>query len=275
MSSSKRVVLASWDAIPLTFRDPSFLGAKAMGLLSLPSTWVPHFVILTKEFYDMWSRARTASKVFQDISEFETRILDEFLRSARESSRQIIVRSNCPEELLEKRGAYLSHQVNASLSEVAAAIDEVVVDGEPESVYVLIQYFIPGWRGHLSNERRVSSKRSIWLVEASPKLPGLPADGRIRASLNDIQPNLSILSEDGMIKTLRIIAGGLTQLKGGYFHCEWICDGARFWIVQADPVDPPRRNLPANQYIRGKEGIPPRFHPREFLHKALHGRRAQ
>jgi predicted house-cleaning noncanonical NTP pyrophosphatase (MazG superfamily) len=262
MSSPKPSVLASWEAIPSRLRgDASFIGAKANGLLLLPSTWVPRFVILTEQFYQMWHRTHSANEVLQNISQSERQTVDEFLRSASSLSRQLMVRSNCPEELIDKRGAYLSRQVTASISQVAAAIDDIISDGEPEPVYVLIQHFIPGWHGHLSNERRVSPKSSIWLVEASPKLPGLPTDGRIRMSLGEIQSDLSIVSEDGMVNTLRIVAGGLTQLKTGYFHCEWVCDGAKLWIVQADPVNPPHRNLPANRYIRATEELPPKFHP--------------
>lgn len=262
MSSQKPSVLASWEAIPSHLRDDvSFIGAKANGLLLLPSTWVPRFLILTEQFYQMWCRTRSANEVFEHISQSEKQTLDELLRSASSLSRQLMVRSNCPDELIEKRGSYLSRHVTASISEVTAAIDDIILDGEPAPVYVLIQDFIPGWHGHLSNERRVSPKRSIWLVEASPKLPGLPTDGRIKASAGEIQPELSVVSEDGIVSTLRVVAGGLTQLKNGYFHCEWVCDGAKLWIVQADPVTPSQRNLAANRYIRAKDELMPKFHP--------------
>ena len=262
MNSPKPAVLASWEAIPSTLRDDaSFLGAKATGLLSLPPTWVPRFVILTRKFYEMWQLTRSASAALQNITQAEQDLINQFLRAASTASTQLMVRSNCPEEFLATRGAYLSRQVSASVSEVAAATDDIITNGEPEPVYVLIQQFIPGWRGHLSNERRVSPKNSIWLIEASPKLPGLPADGRIRTSIGEIQSDLSMVSEDGMINTLRIVAGGLAQVKSGYFHCEWVCDGAKLWIVQADPATPPQRNLPANRYIRTKEELLPKFHP--------------
>src|ERR1041385_17561 len=245
MSASKSAVLASWEVIPSGVRhDPKFLGAKATGLLLLPSNWVPRFVILTRRFYELWDRNRSANLVLQRISTSEQDLLNQFIQSASSLSRQLIVRSNCPEEILDTRGAYLSRQVGASLSEVAKAIDEIIKDGQPEPVYILIQHFIPGWRGHLSNERRVSSNRSIWLVEASPRLRSLSSDGRIRAWRGEVPSDLSTLSEDGIVNTLRLVAGGLTQLKSGYFHCEWVCDGVRLWLVQADPAEPARRDLP-------------------------------
>lgn len=92
MSSQKPSVLASWEAIPSHLRDDvSFIGAKANGLLLLPSTWVPRFVILTEQFYQMWCRTRSANEVLEHISQSEKQTLDELLRSASSLSRQLMV----------------------------------------------------------------------------------------------------------------------------------------------------------------------------------------
>ena len=47
----------------------------------------------------------------------------------------------------------------------------------------------------------------------------------------------------------------------GYFHCEWVWDRQQVWIVQADAVQLPPGDLPANRYIRGADLWPFKFVP--------------
>jgi hypothetical protein len=51
--------------------------------------------------------------------------------------------------------------VPCTFEDIAAAIDQILVQNAEKPVFAIIQQYIqPAWRGHMSNERRISPKRS-------------------------------------------------------------------------------------------------------------------
>ncbi len=129
----------------------------------------------------------------------------------------------------------------------------------PNPVYVLLQECLePALIGHMSNERRISSKRSLWLVE------GLIQRGptKIRANDRHTTADLVAANEKGLLRALRKVASKLCRLGEGYFHCEWAWTGSRVWIVQADARPPTVALLEANNYLRSRtDSMLPQFVP--------------
>ena len=248
-------VLASWEKIPSSITaDRSVIGGKAEGILALPREWVPEFVILTRHFYDDWLKRRDSFEVLTNLPASEQNIIATLLQSSisRIGPPQIIVRSNSPvEHSVNSRGNYLSEIVEPSLQEIAKAIDKILLQADPDPIYIILQGYIRGLQGHMSNERRVSPKPSLWRIEPSHPLPDL--DDRLVASR--IRPIKELLAEsaESLKEALRTVAGRLTWMDQGQFHCEWVWDGHRLWIVQADQAHVIKENLFANRYIKSKD----------------------
>ena len=173
---------------------------------------------------------------------------------------RILVRSNSPKESgASGRGIFRSVPTTSDIQQLYRAVDEVL--RQDPGLFVTLQLAIePGLPGHMSNERRVSPRRSLWLIE--------DADGRFQQVRIDApgseQPasSLAATSEDELLPVLRRIAGFLQTVGEGFFHCEWVWDRERVWLVQADAVQLPPDDLMANLYLRGADLWPVKFTPR-------------
>ncbi len=253
-------VVASWRLPPTVARDDvGLLGGKAVGMLRLPPEWVPPFVILTRRFWDLLQESK-AKDTFNLLPPDEFEIFRDFLISLSNLRRRVLVRSNAPTEgIIETVGIYLSEVAIADIVNVAESIDRVCNSGIPNPVYALLQECLePALVGHMSNERRVSSERSLWLVE------GLIQRGptKIRAHDHHATADLSAANEKGLVRALRKVAGKLCTLEEGYFHCEWAWTTRRVWMVQADVRPHTVAHHEANKYLGSHtDSIPPQFMP--------------
>lgn len=257
---SDRYVIGSWeDDIPqVSPEDARFLGGKAIGLLSIPRNWVPPFLLLTQRFRIAWDRQPSASNILMQIPDGRG-IVQRFLEIASEEGSRILVRSNSPHELgFSSRGAFRSIPAIAAKDELFTAVDEVFQ--QSADLFAVLQIAIePGLPGHMSNERRVTPRRSLWLIEDSD---GRFRQERIEAPKSDQAPtSLLATTESELLQVLRHTAGYLQTLGDGYFHCEWIWNRKRVWIVQADSVPLPSGDLAANRYLRGADLWPLEFRP--------------
>jgi predicted house-cleaning noncanonical NTP pyrophosphatase (MazG superfamily) len=253
-------VVTSWRFPAEIRRDDShFLGGKAVGMLRLPPKWVPPFIILTSSFHELLQHSK-AKKVFESLPTDEFDLVRDYLASLSNSSSRVLVRSNAiMEGRLSTAGQYVSEATNADLDSVSEAVDRVCGSGLPDSTYAVLQECIePAMVGHMSNERRVSFERSLWLVE------GLVKKGptKIRAYGGDVEIDiLKAYTEDNLLRTLRKVASYLYRLEQGYFHCEWVWDGQRVWVVQSDACPPSSIAPAANEYIRSSSRDVTRFVP--------------
>lgn len=273
--SQRRVgpfLLASWMEIDPSFlSDRPFVGGKADGLFRLPKEWVPEFIVLTSAFYERWIEKGDALQTFASLPPDQYGLLTEFLRrTARTGGPSIIVRSNSPEEhSVDSRGRHQSELANPELEELSIVIDKVLAAAGPDSMNAIIQRFIqPAWPGHMSNERRISPKRSTWLIEAFPPLPGLTKDGMIQARRTGHRGPLMAGTQQQLLQSLRLAAGMLAAMHPGYFHCEWAWDGRRLWLLQADRAENAKEHLSSNKYIDVLDAIRPktRGRTRKLLH---------
>ena len=167
MAGMLAYIVASWQLPANLSRDDTYsLGGKAVGLLRLPSEWVPPFIIFTKEFCELL-RQRKAIETFTLIPADQLDLIKNFLLSLSNASSKAFVRSNAPGEgKTTIPGKYLSKATDPDLESIAECIDQICNVGS-DIIYCLVQGCIePSVVGHMSNERRVSFERSLWLVEA-------------------------------------------------------------------------------------------------------------
>jgi len=227
--------------------DISFLGFKAVGLLKIPKEWVPPFIILTKSFYEIVN-IKKADEALKFLPLKDINLFKNFLKLMSASFSRILVRSNAPTaEYLSISGEYLTIVTSTDLDKVTEAIDQVCRSDLSRPVFAILQKCIePAMLGHMSNERRVSNKKSVWLVESiSNRKP-------VRISIKN-KINCDTLVANDINKTLealRLVAYYLSKKEQGYFHCEWAWDGKKVWIVQADPIPPIIFTEAINKYIR-------------------------
>jgi predicted house-cleaning noncanonical NTP pyrophosphatase (MazG superfamily) len=95
--------------------------------------------------------------------------------------------------------------------------------------------------GHLSNERRVSYEPRDWLVEVESSSDAERSASRVgvRHWREDAlaASDLSCASETQITLRLRLVARWAVQFSPR-LHFEWLWDGRKLWIVQADPEGP-------------------------------------
>lgn len=234
--------VASWQA--RTAPQPkgaSRVGGKATGLLSLPEEWTPSFVALDPESSH---RPEIAREVLGELAD-------------QANGRRLLVRSDGAEEALHP-GEGRTRVCPADPLDALAAI-ESVRNREVGRDSVVVQIAIePSVVGLMSNERRLTADPATWTIEGEVSLRGAelrmlqvgpkPADHRGHGDA------LIATDADEVLKALEGVAGFLLR-QGQRRRVEWLWDGYRVWIVQADvvPPKPPLAPLlPAVEQPRGE-----------------------
>lgn len=246
-SFADRYVIGSWEECPPVDRSSAdVLGGKAIGLLRIPAVWVPPFVVLTKRFRELWDRTSEASVAVTELPSEESSLLDRFVDMARSANRRILVRSNSPQETgLLSRGAFRSIPTSYDPPEPLQAVDNVL--RQHPNLFATLQMAIePALPGHMSNERRVSPRRSLWLVEDSD---GRFQQERIEAPRLEQPPTLlAAVSEAEVLQILRQVGGYLQTIGDGYFHCEFGIESAFGLSKQMRYSCPAKNSLPTCIY---------------------------
>lgn len=156
---------------------------------------------------------------------------------------QFIIRSSAAPESLLDRGKYLSRKTTvAGLSrDLAFLLDENVEVGTGTDLGFIVQvYAKPLVQGHLSNERHVAKEYRDAAVEVEPGGLGVeePLGYRLvhrnwRRSTEAVNETLTCASRASISDTLRepLAFAVRHRLR---IHYEWLWDGQRVVIVQAD-----------------------------------------
>lgn len=223
-------------------RDADVVGAKASGLASIPADWVPGYIVLPPEFVAWAASARlTSGRQVQD--ELDARL------APLAPSKYLIVRSSATLETLAARGRFQSAvvawnstgmiDVMRNLYELASAF----VSGT-EKLSLVIQRFVPPlMKGHLSNERRVAQRAKTWLVESYDPSGNLMDTARINAFKDPEAAGPLRCSTSRELQTCFREVAGYFLVREARWHLEWVWDGRRLWIVQADHdqdlIEPP------------------------------------
>jgi predicted house-cleaning noncanonical NTP pyrophosphatase (MazG superfamily) len=227
-------LLASWRSADLPdLAIPAVAGAKAGGLVALPGTWVPPFMVFGARFAELQRSAGSAAKAWLRMSETDKALLSTFLGRLQRADRRTMVRSNSPTEGMDSAGQFSSKPVAATTELVLDAIDAVTLGGSHPSAYALLQECLePSISGHMSNERRVSKQRSSWTIEG-PDPIGLQ---RIRVTAGEyVDEALTAVTASQVVVALKRVAIALTGRPLRY-HVEWVWTGERVWVVQVSEV---------------------------------------
>jgi len=227
-------------------RDATSFGLKAAGLSGLPSAWTPPFV------------AVRCGLVGGKIDKQVRTAIAEGLSRLGACPDGVIVRSSGAQESLGRRGALNSYRCELTTDAVIAQIARIAeeADGRDRATLgVVIQTWIPfAVRGHLSNERRVSSDPRRWIWEPDLALAGaieersfpLRVDSKAPAT-----PSLRCDSLEDLPKCLRAVARQVTQ-QDPRCHLEWLWDGeSRVWVVQYDEEHREEGLAPGAGWTRG------------------------
>lgn len=233
-----------WPADPV-----ALLGRKAAGLLPLPSSWTPPYVVLTTVFHRQWQYGRLQRgwlrRQLSDVS-----IGSAF--AAVFSDHEVIVRSSGVEETLGERGRLMSSLAPLDYEKIemtAEACWRAADDVSPGAPMALVvqMWKQPRLFGHLSNERRVSERHDSWLVEALQPNGALAIKRRTAPVRTASDVPLLVDTEAGLGGQLRRVAGWPLP-KRGRRHFEWAWDGRRIWVVQCDFERVPRGRPPGSQW---------------------------
>jgi predicted house-cleaning noncanonical NTP pyrophosphatase (MazG superfamily) len=242
-------IVASWELRnnPTVYSKLD-LGGKAFGLLNLPEEWVPCMLIFTRSFYELQGQ-HGINYAFNHLTNPELILLEDFLKKQEENMGQILVRSNIPHTHGDyHRDHFHSIKTTPILSEIINSFEQIIV---PSSlpVFIILQPVIePAQPGHMSNERRVSQKKTHWIIE------GIYSKKHFDVVDQKVSQTSELLAatESEVIKQLQKVATKLINIKSGFFHCEWLWTGRKVWIVQADEFIPKTFINSANSYLISK-----------------------
>ena len=229
-------------SITLAQIDYSVVGQKAKGLLSIPAPWRLPFLCVSSEVFDSYCKAKTPQDK-QHVIKRVSEQLREALPCIGIQSGDIIIRSSGVEEGMFDRGRYES--TTSPLEDVECALEKLFhglsqdCNPLPKMAFV-VQKYIPGSAlGHLSNERRFSQVKREWVYELIKDNEVVLSD-RIsvrywRTSFDGPEKDELTCNSQGEISTaLRKVAWFYSKRKQA-IHFEFIWDGSRVILVQADP----------------------------------------
>lgn len=223
-------------------------GIKGSGLRDLPGLWTPRFFLVSKRLYLQ----------FQDITEYGQSLSMDMVIAGTEAqdlctalrrieSNQdswVIARSSAIDEDIDWRGRYKSEPCLAKTDDVLCAIGRVFESCPPEDTTemgIVVQSYIRMRKasGHLSNERRVSRSVSSWVCEFDSVSGSGSASIQKMTSVGvesaDENRELLCVDNGSLVQALKHIAAWACNRKRR-IHFEWLWDGTRLWIVQADVI---------------------------------------
>jgi predicted house-cleaning noncanonical NTP pyrophosphatase (MazG superfamily) len=210
---------------------PDRVGWKAFGISALPEAWTLPFLVIDDTFLASVPASRAEGALAAGLA---------MVGIAPEAG--VIVRSSGSGETLRQRGGLRSSQCVAkdTISTLRELQTQTVVSSG-QVHWVAQEYGSPRASGHLSNERRVSYEKRDWVLEVEPRegRPGYSsrfAVRRWRDGLIYSKGPLNCSSEARISLCLKQVAMWAHQF-GHRIHFEWIWNGNRVLIVQADMDD--------------------------------------
>ena len=257
------------------------IGAKAYGISFLRDypTWVPKFIILPTTYIDSIREGFDGNKDYlnQKISSFIPDITH-LLTENEISSSKVIIRSSAVEESLLDRGAFDSTVCVNNDESILSTLTELIFDwftiyDEEKHLALIIQNNIHvKAKGHLSNERRVSQFVRDWLIdyEGDENLDNHTFKifkHRYKNLSSLTLPKLLLTDQFSSVASLLHHPAELVTLFNDKerIHFEWVWDGSKIWIVQADKDVKVSGCNPNDFAKRNKSSIKCSYHFNELI----------
>ena len=204
------------------------VGWKALGLSMLPTDWYPPFVVI-----DQCVTYSTTPAVDLQSS------LNEVLQnSGIVPNSPVLVRSSGTTETLELSGQLESKScLGTDVIETVRQLTNSLPTNKGGKVHWVIQRLIDAQeKGHLSNERHLKREPRDWLVEFEVRLgaarTAVPVAVRKWRDGTVLELDLSCPLTFDIHRRLKRVAMWAMQ-SSGRMHFEWVWDGGRLYIVQA------------------------------------------
>lgn len=236
--------------------EQSAIGGKSKGLLSLPDEWSPKTLFLAHQFHSL-ARERHYSR--ECIGEWFPSADETTHALAELGCSELLVRSDAAIETIAERGKFTSLACASTGSDLETSVLKVWHDADaidPASqVGVIIQpkLVCRAW-GHISNEQRLNREVDSWTVELHFGPSAVTEQWRAAERLAARAEPLYCQTHRAFKARLRSVAAHFSAFAPRH-HLEWVWDGSRLWIVQADPV-PPNYDPPPGELWRPRLGAP-------------------
>ncbi|HET6842596.1 MAG TPA: hypothetical protein VFK06_13070 [Candidatus Angelobacter sp.] len=205
------------------------VGWKAFGLSCLPQAWIPAFFVIDNTF----------AKYITVRTDLQARI-SECLNSAGIVGVDVCVRSSGTSETIEQRGRLVSKTCSSTdiLSTISSLSEQISQPDAANIHWIIQQHVRPARQGHLSNERRLSCEARDFVVEfgMNGEQPGYTDRIGVRhwrQGAAIVDSDLRCMSQPEVTLKLKSVALWATALPERMLF-EWVWDGTRVWIVQAD-----------------------------------------
>lgn len=225
-------IIENNSIIYLNIKDiiPERVGLKAFGLCSIPKQWTPPFFVIS-------------SNNPETIDCLDAILL----KYGFSSETKLMVRSSGIDESIDDRGSLESQVCNTdnillTINKLKSVLTSRYNQLDIKTIHWVIQlYLTPQMKGHLSNERRLSKVPRDWTteIEVDGELSAERKSLSIRAWRDSRIPEISELTCEYRIhyadslKAVAVWAYNMTSR----LHFEWVWDGKKMYIVQADECD--------------------------------------
>lgn len=225
------------------------IGKKGLGLLNIPSPWSIPFIAIDPSVFRNYANMQNRKRKKELIKIVAMQLSATLEQISVSTDNSIIIRSSGVEEGMNERGLYDSKKCR--ISEIEQTLEELF-DGVirehkclPDIAYIVQKYFEEKVAGHLSNERRFTRVKRDWVFEYSftnTKEITETESGKI--SLRPWRKAFSATGEELLYcdkqqdieNSLQIVAEYFTRKKQ-IVHFEFVWDGTRIYLVQADRDD--------------------------------------
>ena len=212
--------------------SPERVGWKAYGLCSLPSEWVPRFLVVDAQ----WGEETHSEGTFRQH-------LAQGMAEIGLQGSLVMVRSNGTKETLRHRGRLVSEKCAPTeiLSTIRRLMERRSENTEGEVHWIVEEYVEPRRLGHLSNERHLSREPRDWVLEVEQHKdePGYITSIAVRHWRDGSRISnydLSCKSEPAISLRLKQVAMWATHLDARV-HFEWVWNGDVVRIVQVDAAE--------------------------------------
>jgi len=225
--------------LPVQSIDAENVGWKAFGLASMPSEWVPPFFVVSGSCF---STGLSKTRIQELISGFASTVFA--------TTEPVIVRSSGSSETAAARGQLQSKQcVPQQICETICELINGLPSETKKPLHWIVQQVIPPQQlGHLSNERHLREEHRDWIVEIETlrSRPGYAVPFGVRRWRDGIKANvdLACMSELLISRKLKGVAMWAMDFSSR-LHFEWVWDGRRIWMVQAEAAEMPSGIDPA------------------------------